>query len=505
MVLKKSSFILMAGLCFLGVFGLSFLLFERPSTKRVIPVETLNQLNELSRTISDLLEKNEPEKSRTIQELLDGGQFGEFQLLYRDWSIKQYKTGNMEPEPNNIFFDQLENFQFSLAIPVGKHQVKGIIVATRPLILLEHPFGLLLFQTLFSLAATFLILGLVIWNKARVLINPIDRLCQQFTKYRREQETTDINLPRIRLKQSPLERRIEILEDLWSRFFSIQEQLADKVEALKQSETEKEKTIEALERAKEQERRLVELGHALAEFGHDIGNANGAVTSFVGLLLKTLEKKSVNAMDLTRCLMFIRRIKIASTTVSGLTSDILEFAKGKTELRIGQHRLRDCVTQLEVNLGFIADLPIQYKYPGDAELNLKIDDNKIIRVIVNLVKNAWEKLEEEKGRILVEFIPDEQSGITIAVTDNGFPIPDSILSNLFRPFHTEGKAEGTGLGLTICKKIIEAHGGRITAENLPQKAGVRFSFNLPDCVSPIYSNSIKIMPPVIEADSTLTE
>ena len=167
--------------------------------------------------------------------------------------------------------------------------------------------------------------------------------------------------------------------------------------------------------------------------------------------------------------------------------------------------LRDCVTQLEVNLGFITDLPIQYIYPGDVELNLKIDDNKIIRVIVNLVKNAWEKLEEEKGRILVEFIPDEQSGITIAVTDNGFPIPDSILSNLFRPFHTEGKAKGTGLGLTICKKIIEAHGGRITAENLPQKAGVRFSFNLPDCVSPIYSNSIKIMPPVIEADSTLTE
>ncbi len=501
MMLKKSSFFLMTGLCFLGVFGLSFLLFERPSSQRVIPAETLNQLNELSQTINELLEKKDPEKSREIQKLLDSGQFGEFQLLYRDWSIKQYKTGSAEPTTNNLFFDQLENFQFSLAIPVGKHQVKGVLVATRPLILMEHPFAHLLLQILFSFAATFLILGLVVWNKIQVLVKPIDRLCQQFTRYRREQETTDIHLPDARLKQSPLERRIEILEDLWSRFQSIQEQLADKVEALKQSEAEKEKTIEALERAKEQERRLVELGHALAEFGHDIGNANGAIGSFVGLLLKTLDKEFVNAMDLNRCLTYIRRIKIASTTVSGLTNDILEFAKGKTELRIGQHRLHDCVNQLEVNLGLIADIPIQYQYPRDRDLILNIDDNKIIRVIVNLVKNAWEKLEEEKGRILVEFIPDEDSGMTIAVTDNGYPIPDSVLSNLFRPFHSVGKAEGTGLGLTICKKIIEAHGGRIRAENLPQKSGVRFSFRLPDCVTPISKTTITIMPPAMETDS----
>ncbi len=496
MMLRKSHLLVLAILIFLATFSFSFLLFERSSIEPGIPTKILAQINLLSQTINDILEKKDPEKNMAIQELIDGGQYGAFHLLYRDWTIKSFKSSDTRPKSSNSFFEQIDDSNFSLAIPVGKNQVKGVIVVTRKMPPPESFSSHIPLQILFSLALTFFLLGLIIRINARVLITPIDRLCQQFTKYRREQETAEINLPKPRLKPRRIERRVEILEDLWSRFQSIQDQLEDNIEALKKSEAEKERTIHELERAKKQERRLVELGHALAEFGHDIGNANGAIISFVSLLLKTLEQESVSSMDLARCLMFIRRIKVASTTVSGLTNDILEFAKGKTELRIGQHRLSECVSQLEVNLGFISDLPIEYDFPQEKELCLKVDNTKLIRVIVNLVKNAWEKLEEKEGRIHIGFFLDKKSGITVTVTDNGYPIPNTILSNLFQPFQTEGKAEGTGLGLAICKKIIEAHGGRIIAENLPNKTGVRFSFYLPNCVISPLAQTIATSPPL---------
>ncbi|MBF0279844.1 MAG: HAMP domain-containing histidine kinase [SAR324 cluster bacterium] len=501
MVLKKTHLLVLATLFFAVTFSFSFLLFGPASIEPGIPVKTLEQINGLSEAISEILEKKGAEKNTAIQNLIDSGEYGAFHLLYRDWTVKSFKSNEPRPKSNNSFFDKLDESQFSLSVPVGKDHVRGVIVVTRKMPPGESKSSHIAIQILFSLALTYLLLGLIIWIKARVLIKPIDRLCQQFTRYRREQETSEINLPKARLKQSPIERRVEILEDLWSRFQSIQLQLEDNIEALKKSEAEKENTIQALERAKVQERRLVELGHALAEFGHDIGNANGAIGTFVTLLLKTLEQDSISAMDLARCLTFIRRINIASTTVSGLTKDILDFAKGKTELRIGHHKLSECVAQLEVNLGFISDLPIDFDYPQDVELCLKIDDSKISRVIVNLVKNAWEKLEEEEGQIHVKFLPDDKSGITITVTDNGYPIPETILSNLFQPFQTAGKAQGTGLGLAICKKIIEGHGGKIAAENLPDKAGVRFSFYLPNCVTSLPeqmssapSNKLEISP-----------
>ena len=64
------------------------------------------------------------------------------------------------------------------------------------------------------------------------------------------------------------------------------------------------------------------------------------------------------------------------------------------------------------------------------------------------------------------------------VADTGRGIAPEVAQSLFRPFATHGKAHGTGLGLTICKKIVEDHGGRIWARSEPGK-GATFLFTLP--------------------------
>ena len=61
------------------------------------------------------------------------------------------------------------------------------------------------------------------------------------------------------------------------KFQNVQVELTENVEALEQSKQQLENTIEDLRKAKQQEQRLIELGYAVAEFGHDIGNANGSL------------------------------------------------------------------------------------------------------------------------------------------------------------------------------------------------------------------------------------
>ncbi len=74
----------------------------------------------------------------------------------------------------------------------------------------------------------------------------------------------------------------------------------------------------------------------------------------------------------------------------------------------------------------------------------------------------------------------------VAITDTGLGIDNSVKPNLFTKFATSSH-NGTGLGLYICKNIIEAHGGMIWAENNSNKSGATFSFKIP--INPDNSNT----------------
>jgi signal transduction histidine kinase len=125
---------------------------------------------------------------------------------------------------------------------------------------------------------------------------------------------------------------------------------------------------------------------------------------------------------------------------------------------------------------------VEYLFPSDPDFSFSADSRKLVRVIVNLVKNAWEKLlDDESGLIEISFVPDH-TDLVIRVYDNGSPIPESVLPNLFQAFQTEGKLDGTGLGLAISQRMVELHGGTIQVENCPEDQGVFFEIRLPGCV-----------------------
>jgi len=118
-------------------------------------------------------------------------------------------------------------------------------------------------------------------------------------------------------------------------------------------------------------------------------------------------------------------------------------------------------------------------------LNIVADQNRIKQVISNLVSNSLKFTKQ--GTIAVTVGIDNNGNGTsnskhremlVSVRDTGMGIAADILPKLFSKFVTNSK-KGTGLGLYICKGIIEAHGGKIWAENNPDCKGATFAFSLP--------------------------
>ncbi len=102
-------------------------------------------------------------------------------------------------------------------------------------------------------------------------------------------------------------------------------------------------------------------------------------------------------------------------------------------------------------------------------LTVNIDVEEIKKVLTNLVINAIEATEYNKGEIVIETGRSDNGRVVVKVSDNGIGMnQDYIREHLFKPFKTT-KKEGLGIGLYQCKQIIEAHGGKIEVSSSPDK------------------------------------
>ena len=135
------------------------------------------------------------------------------------------------------------------------------------------------------------------------------------------------------------------------------------------------------------------------------------------------------------------------------------------------------------------DLATSDGLPAGIELALEVDDGlsrvlvdrtQIGQVLLNLLRNAGEAIQSadhpRPGRILVSAEVTD-GGMMIAVRDNGPGLAPDIADRLFEPF-VSSKRTGMGIGLSICRTIVEGHGGKLTAETAPD-GGMIFRILLP--------------------------
>lgn len=111
------------------------------------------------------------------------------------------------------------------------------------------------------------------------------------------------------------------------------------------------------------------------------------------------------------------------------------------------------------------------------ELTLRAEPDAIRQVLMNLILNAYHAMKETGG--ILRFTASENNETTcIELSDTGCGIEPEQLHSIFDAFYTSGKQNGKGLGLAYCRKVIESHGGCISADSCPGQ-GTHFKIVLP--------------------------
>jgi two-component system, LuxR family, sensor kinase FixL len=221
--------------------------------------------------------------------------------------------------------------------------------------------------------------------------------------------------------------------------------------------------------------RLRAMGQMAAALAHELNQPLTATANYVRAALRLLDQADPD----------IARVRQA-----------MEMAVQQT-LRSGEiiRRLRAFVTRGEVsrrpeNVAKLIEEASALALVGAKEHGIKVmissdpdlpsvvaDRVQIQQVLLNLIRNAMEAMEDCEVRELSVGTVVDDTNVLISVADTGSGIPPEIEAKLFQPFVTT-KPEGMGIGLSVCRTIVEAHGGRLWIES-NEGGGSVFRFSLP--------------------------
>jgi signal transduction histidine kinase len=165
--------------------------------------------------------------------------------------------------------------------------------------------------------------------------------------------------------------------------------------------------------------------------------------------------------------------------LTNMINELLEFTRGSSrELTLELTNYREFVEEFLKQIRPEAaerSVKIECENPPPA-LPLALDRGRLLHVFYNIVNNAIDAMPGG-GRITLRFFVKDREVVT-ELEDSGPGLAPEIESRIFQPFTTHGKTHGSGLGLSICKRIIEDHRGHIHARNEAGRGAV-FSFALP--------------------------
>jgi two-component system, NtrC family, sensor kinase len=232
-----------------------------------------------------------------------------------------------------------------------------------------------------------------------------------------------------------------------------------------------------LENSKMQERlakaeRLANLGLLVGQLAHDLRQP-------IQVCMMACDAMQMDRADPQAFEESAEMVRRAIDDLTSYTSEILDFASG-APAKLAQGTVGDLLDELQPRVRFLrSHSSISIDVEGDANIPLQLDRVKLGRALINLVNNAVEAAgsrADGSGRVRVAF--SVQAGAVVCdVSDNGPGIPVALHATLFEALATHGKAQGTGFGLSIAKRVVESHGGTITL--VPETVGTTFRIQLP--------------------------
>lgn len=215
---------------------------------------------------------------------------------------------------------------------------------------------------------------------------------------------------------------------------------------------------------------LATLGELAAGLAHEIRNPLAGIAGVIEIVGKELPPGSPSREVLAEVQREVRHIQ-------QILADLLDYARPRpADIRPADlnETARHAVALARQQIG---SRPIEIELaPAPVPVEIEHDAPAIQQVLLNLLLNALQAIDGP-GRVRVEVAAGEGQA-SIAVADTGRGIAPEHLGSIFRPFFTTKGKHGTGLGLSLARRTVEAHGGRIEVESRPGK-GSRFTVWLP--------------------------
>lgn len=217
---------------------------------------------------------------------------------------------------------------------------------------------------------------------------------------------------------------------------------------------------------------------------HEIMNSVTSITSLSSMMNVLLNKgDSIN--DKFKLLSAIDKEDIINSTLSieRRSKGLLDFVKKYKSLtkipkpNFGQINVAELINSVQLLLKKqIEEKNIIFIKNTNINLSITADKAMIEQVLLNLTLNSIEALDnKDKKQIEISSFQNEEDNICISIKDNGGGIDDDILENIFIPFYTT-KKEGSGIGLSISRQIMQLHGGEISAKSLDGKTVFMLKF-----------------------------
>lgn len=240
--------------------------------------------------------------------------------------------------------------------------------------------------------------------------------------------------------------------------------------------------------ARKVEKKQKDLSHAeqmMAIVSHDIKNPISAIQLEAQILLRVSARSPKSELS-DEVIIQANRILKTTERMKILVSDLLDREKSVHSLSdLDKMTCHAFVLIEEVLDGLgplIQDKNISINNLVPENILIHVDKNKIYQVFSNLIGNSI-KFSPQGGVIKIS-VSEDSSSLIFSVENNGPRLRESDISNVFKKYWTgnNGSSQGTGLGLYICRSIIESHGGVISVNNLPVK-GVSFHFSIPKIIS----------------------
>jgi signal transduction histidine kinase len=222
--------------------------------------------------------------------------------------------------------------------------------------------------------------------------------------------------------------------------------------------------------------RVSAMGTMASTLAHELNQPLTAVTNYVRGAGRLMEKcdfpekeMMVDAMEAadasaSRAAKIVRRLRslVFRGDIKTAPESVAELIEASCDLGFVDSHIRrvECRLDLDPEADFV-----------------DVDSIQIQQVMINLIRNAVEAMDgSERREIIIAAKPVRGEMIEISVSDTGAGLTGTELETLFASFHST-KPQGMGIGLSICRTIIEAHGGRIWAEPRPE-GGARFLFTV---------------------------